>query len=282
MMELRICCDTLIDLIDYKTLNDINYNICNYTYTNGELNGNIKVYGNYNTNKDSNESFEKLVPFTLVFKSENYEIKEIKIDNFKNFDVVNNGLECSFEVYVNYNIIDEELDESKNNDIINEDINNIESIEEDTLDVALPINDFNKEDNISDLLTKETKEDNVSINDTIQNVEILDDFLQDDKFEDDNSEKTINKIKEKYDNLLDNIFLSRKNDLENLKINEKVDDSKVYLSLQETKDTFRIYYLKQENEIERICKEENLSVNSIYNSDFNKDFSNKKRIIINK
>ena len=103
-MELRICCEQKIELEKYKNLKSINYEIDRYTFDNGELNGNVVVKGIYENNESLENEYIKSVPFTLMFKSSGYEIKELKIDNFKHYDVVNNGIECSFDIFVLYEL----------------------------------------------------------------------------------------------------------------------------------------------------------------------------------
>ena len=48
------------------------------------------------------------------------------------------------------------------------------------------------------------------------------------------------------------------------------------------KTTLRVYYPEKESDIESICKEENVNVLDVYSETYNKDFTEKKRIIIEK
>ena len=122
-------------------------------------------------------------------------------------------------------------------------------------------------------------------------------------------------IKMKYDKLLDDIFSSRKesvvnNNDSNLFEDEKLDnveeisldnqdeETKInnvninnsynvnnkfnFLKFLDVKTTLRVYYPEKESDIESICKEENVNVLDVYNETYNKDFTEKKRIIIEK
>lgn len=242
-MELRICCETKIELDDYLKVKEINTNIDDYNFNNGELTGNVIVNGSYFTKNESISTFEKKVPFTLMFKNANYNIETLKVENFKYYDIVNNGIECSFEIYASYEI---KISEGSIPNIISEEK---EIIEETQPAIAL------------------------------ENEEIIDETIKDIDVLDNEPEQIITNIKEKYDELLNNIFLNRD---DSVQISEKKDKNFLIKGIKEVKDTIRVYFPKQENEVEKICQSEKVSVSKIYENDLNKDFQNRKRIIIGK
>lgn len=247
-MELRICCEQKIELEKYKSLKSIDYEIDKYSFDNGELSGNVVVRGIYENNEVQDIEYIKSVPFTLMFKSSGYEIKELKIDNFKHYDVVNNGIECSFDIFVQYEM---KISEGSIPNIISKDEVKEEPIEK------------NEEKVIETIEKIDLEEDN----DIIETIE-------------DHSDDVCIDIKDKYDELLNNIFLNREDN--NVNILEKKDDGKLRLKFDDKLETIRVYFPKVESEIEKICRDEKVSINSVYDNDLNKDFQNKKRIIIKK
>lgn len=250
-MELRICCEQKIELEKYKNLKSINYEIDRYTFDNGELNGNVVVKGIYENNESLENEYIKSVPFTLMFKSSGYEIKELKIDNFKHYDVVNNGIECSFDIFVLYEL---KISEGSIPNIMSKDEVKEEKIEK---------------EEIKEEVLETVKE----INSDVNNLDIIETI-------DENSSDVCTDIKDKYDELLNNIFLNREEN--NVNILDKKDNGKLKLKFNDKIETIRVYFPKAENEIEKICKDEKVTINSVYDNDLNKDFQNKKRIIIKK
>lgn len=250
-MELRICCEQKIELEKYKNLKSINYEIDRYTFDNGELNGNVVVKGIYENNESLENEYIKSVPFTLMFKSSGYEIKELKIDNFKHYDVVNNGIECSFDIFVLYEL---KISEGSIPNIMSKDEVKEEKIEK---------------EEIKEEVLETVKE----INSDVNNLDIIETI-------DENSSDVCTDIKDKYDELLNNIFLNREEN--NVNILDKKDNGKLKLKFNDKIETIRVYFPKAENEIEKICKDEKVTISSVYDNDLNKDFQNKKRIIIKK
>ena len=247
-MELRICCEQKIELEKYKSLKSIDYEIDKYSFNNGELGGNVVVRGIYENNEFQDVEYIKSVPFTLMFKSSGYEIKELKIDNFKHYDVVNNGIECSFDIFVLYEM---KISEESIPNIISKD-----DVKEETIE--------KNEEKVIKTIEKVDLNDDNNIIETIE--EHSDDVCTD--------------IKDKYDELLNNIFLNREDN--NFNILEKKDDGKLRLKFDDKLDTIRVYFPRAESEIEKICRDEKVSINSVYDNDLNRDFQNKKRIIIKK
>ncbi len=256
-MELRICCETKIELDDYVKVEEIVGSIGDYTFSNGELNGEVNVTGTYLKKDETTDTFTKKVPFTLMFKNASYNIEVVRTDNFKYYEIVNNGIECSFEIYAQYEM---KISEGSIPNIISEEKETVEPIE--TKLVAEEITENAITDNV-------ITDNAISIDSNISDIDVLDNA----------PEQVITDIKEKYDELLNNIFLNRD---DTVQINNKDDKKLVLTGLKEVKDTVRVYYPKQENEIEKICQSENVSISKIYENDLNKDFQNRKRIIIKK
>lgn len=240
-MDLKLCYDERIELKDYLGIIKLDAIINDYTFDNGFLNGDVLIKGVYRSNTSEEIDIEKIIPFTIMLKNNDYKIESVKINDFKYYDIVNNGVECFFQINVIYDAV-----------ILKSD-NSIETISGDDID---------------------NKETLPAMNEVIEEIEI-----DNEKKEDfDKEDVVINEIKDKYDKLLDSIFLNRENSVSLIDKKENVMLNKFVDSI----GTYRVYYTKEEKEIEKICKEESVSINAIYNNNYNKDFQEKKRIIIKK
>ena len=340
-MDLKICCDKKIELESYDKIIDIKADVMKYTIEGQLLNGTISLDGRYRCLDNNEKSYHEEVPFTIVFKNEYYQVNNITISNFKQYDIVNVGLECNFEIIVEYNNYYEK--ESNNNldtnvndncnfnaiytdEEINKDnvecksdespqnlFHDTDSLEEET---DIHENKLNNQDNLDNLNNLNNSDNLENLNDlnSINNIDLEDEC------------DAIDEIKDKYESLLNEIFDKReadrtepillnntkeyntkecnteynidnniKKDIDNniKKDIENVEKDKVLLSdikdpekvnlcnMKEKNSTITIYFINHEKEVERVCKEEKISINIIYNNACNKDFVNKKRIIIN-
>lgn len=102
-MQLRIKCDAKVNLNNFVNLKEIECSVENYLLENDTLEGMIKVNGSYI--KDDLESvylYEENVPFTVVFSNNNMEIDKIEIEDFKYNEVINQGVECGFDILIDY------------------------------------------------------------------------------------------------------------------------------------------------------------------------------------
>jgi len=314
-MNLRICCEANVELEDYHKVDSVNYNVKNYNLTNESLNGFVSVNGMYLNQNNEVCNYCKDVPFTVMFNNKNYNIESINLDNFDYYEIVNNGIVCSFDLLIDYNMNISESSvpnviyktEKEDFKLSNNDVKlNDKKLEKQDFDNNNIIKD-NLNDDIKELCDDKDLDDDKNLNnyksndvdneDEFESIEVED--LNNNKNDDANDDDIEEEIKEKYDKLLDDIFNSREeeqnlnvvpNNNPNNKINKtqeinvnvnKVNNNKFsFLKFLDNKSTIRVYYPEKESEIETICKNENLSISDIYSDAYNKDFSEKKRIII--
>lgn len=257
-MELRINCDASVKLKKINGTKSVSCKVIDYKLKKDTLNGNILINGKYIKDElDKDFEFSELVPFTVVFKDDNIDVTDIRVENFNNTDVVNQSVDCHFDIVVSYN-------EKKSMELDN-------GIE-----------------------MKETEE--------IDPVEIIDDIDVDD-VGDDIDLDDVDLIENKYDEMLQDI-LTRRNDnfleqskkdyLEeelveepeveiiqkpNLSINlsKGIDNSKqpVFKEMKETFQSYSIYFINNDSDIDKICKNENLNINDVY-----EDYTKNRRIIV--
>lgn len=249
-MELRIMCDAFVEIQNAIKISDVEATIKDYYFDDLTLKGNVLITGSYTKYESLDKEYDDTfifsdeVPFTIVFKNSNYEIENISIKELNYYEVVNQGIKCDFQIVVEY-------DESKEIELKDE----------------------------SDKIIKEIINDNEL---DIQNSSITADEII--------NNKSIDDIKDKYDDLLEEIFATSKRSsiddkklTDDIVINVKTETKGVDFSfIKESSGKYRVYYPKQENEIEKVCNLERISVNNVYAENYNKDYSKKRRIIIKK
>ena len=88
------------------------------------------IYGSYYQNDLDKRLILKKIYLWLVFKDNNYLIKNITCENFSYGEVVGRGLDCNFDVVVSYELKKEETDSTEEERI--EEVIEVES--EETVD----------------------------------------------------------------------------------------------------------------------------------------------------
>lgn len=263
-MELRIQCDASIKLEGFVNLINIEYEIMDSALVDDTLSGNVKISGEYIKDEiDQNYAFDKVEPFTVVFKNANYKINKLSIDDFVTNEIINNGVECTFSLVINYSeqeVQEEIIIEEKPK----EDVEIIEKGEE----------IVEKDDEVEDV--------------EIEDIEIPE-INQNDIDKEDLIQKAKEEITKKYDDLLQKIletrednFLDEVTENSNVEIIQKEDSCRNmnFANIEERYVTYKIFYPQKENEIESICQKERISLDKIYKDNSTTDFINKRRIII--
>lgn len=235
-MQLRIKCDAKVNLNNFVNLKEIKCVVEKYLLENDTLEGMIKVSGTYiKDDLESVYSYEENVPFTVVFSNSDMEIDKIEIEDFKYNEVINQGVECGFDILIDYH----------------------EKVETEEVLVETE-NDFLAEQDDEELKNEINQKYDELLNEIIEGRN--DNFLEED--EEEEIEKNISEESNVY-------------------ICENREDNKVdFSNMKEKYSSYRVYYPKKESEVEKICTIEMVSLDKIYKEKANKDFQNKKRIII--
>lgn len=102
-MELRICCDASVKLEKMSNVMKVDCSVSGYEVNGDTLNGDIEIKGKYIRDViEETYDFNETVPFTLVFKDKNYKINNIVVQDFTCQEIINQGIECNFNILVNY------------------------------------------------------------------------------------------------------------------------------------------------------------------------------------
>ncbi|MCK9536631.1 MAG: hypothetical protein M0R05_03485 [Bacilli bacterium] len=245
-MELKICCDASVKLEKMSNVNWVDCQIGEYNLCGDTLNGNIEIRGEYiKDNVEEVFPFIEIVPFTLVFKDKNYYLDNIAVQDFSHQEIINQGIECNFNILIEYSLksVLEEEEEEK------------------------------------------VEEEDEDYGETLTPAEIMAGELEIAEAIDDDAIKQ--EINQKYDALLKEVLESRDDNFfeEEKKVTvrsgERTEECKSVLGgIKTNYASYRVFYPNKESDIERICKNERVSIDKVYKDNRNTDFLSKKRIII--
>lgn len=314
-MELIISCDASIKLKKLNSIKNIDCNVVDFDVIKDTLSGNIKINGTYiKDDLDKIFDFEEIVPFTVVFRDDNFTVEEIVCGNFSYQEIVNQGIECHFDVFITYHKQDE-TKPSENTLPVDEEI----EVEKTTHEAIKALPEA-KDEEIT------VNEDKIETNENVLNndeqiskhydemlEELLekrnDNFLEEDFTEEavmaesDENEHVIAQVKEEINNSrnldieasgediiakVDEIEIQEKvtkpeevavvaKNVE-IKINSNDQKEKVSIFSQTLKENYRtvsIYYLHNEVDVDRLCQKEKLDLNHAY-----EEYNKNRRIII--
>lgn len=256
-MELRIKCDAKVDLTGFVSLLNVSVETKEYELNEDTLTGYVGVKGNYIKDDIQNAyEFNQNVPFTVVFNNKDLVLKKIEIEDFSTNEIINHGIECNFDMLITYSEGSEPSQEKSE-----EVIETIEIIEEDKE------NDFidNKDD-------EEIKNDILEKYDQLLN-QILD--SRDDNFLEE-------EIEEVFEEELNEPIIKELDEEKKIVIVNSTDNKlrPVFTRFSDNYTSYHVYYPQKESELENICNKEKVSIERIYQDKANKDFKDKKRIII--
>lgn len=231
-MNIEIKGKCSIEIKNLNTIESLSAGIKEYKLIDNELAGTASLYGSYYELDNIKKDFQKEVPFNITF-NEDIRIMNIEVNNLNYYEIVNQGLECTFDIIVNYYIIEEELAKEE---LVNE--------EEPELELE-------------------------NIDDTKKECEL---------------EHEKDKIEDEYDEILEELLLPRKEIIsdedEKVKISDIIkEDNRVDLrGIKDIYSNYRVYYIKNDEEVNKISNLENKSLDEIFRN--NEEYEIKKKIII--
>lgn len=251
-MELRMNFVSLIKLKDAIKINDINGEIIDYHITDNEINGVLGVNGKYLKNDlDKVYTFTEEVPFNIVFFESNFELDDLDCIDL-NYDLVEGrGIELSFDIRVEYNISDDE----------------------DEQEITIPIEDENK---IIEELPNEFITDDYEINCSKEPNE----KNNEEEIIYENNEKILfSEIEDEKENITDEITNKLSNYL-TLKDDNLPQDKEILSIGEEKRAKIKVCYFKNDNDLEEICRNNNIPIDQLFKSNINNDINKHRRVIL--
>ena len=242
-MDIKMNFNSFLKIKDFVKINNLTAEISEYYVKNDLLTGKLSVRGKYlKFDMEKEYHFDEDIPFNIVFNEE-YNIEDIDCTNFDYNIVDGRGLDLSFEIEVRF-------EEEKN---IEED----ESIEE------IPI-------------VVEQEVDEAKVNNDEENTE---DEIETVEYELRNTEEDKNEeIKEvetkKADEQLNKTLLNVSDNL------PEGEEEVIFRGIPNEYKTIRVRYYKNDEELEKVCNENNISIDQMFKVNRKNEFNKYRRIII--
>lgn len=295
-MELKISCDASVKLKKMNGIKNVNCTVHNYEKNKDTLTGNIKIAGKYiRDNLEEEYDFSELVPFTVVFRDENFKLNNISCQNFTFNQIVNQGLECHFDILIDYtkhNLEEAELDvdfsEMDTNENIIKEVKDLEKDEKISEKYDEMLQDILSKRNDNFLEELESEEVIASIEDELladleseligekTDVEAVKGDVREIEASPAFSEEIVEEIPVEVEE--EPLPVTKENKF-GVTISgnsaQKEGISQFAKSFPEKYDVYKVYYLQNENEVDKVCQHENISIGDAY-----EEFHKYKRIII--
>lgn len=234
-MNIEIKGNCSIEIMNLNTIESLSAVIKEYKLIDNELVGVTSLYGSYYDLDNIKKDLQKEVPFYITFNGD-VRIINIEVNNLNYYEIVNQGLECTFDIVVNYYTVEDEQNEEENN---------------------------------GELVIEEVESKEESIADTKKECEL---------------EHKKDKIENDYDEILEDLLLPRKEIIsdedEKVKVSNIIkEDNRVDLrGIKDIYSNYRVYYIKNDEEVNKISNLENKSLDEIFRN--NEEYEMKKKIII--
>lgn len=245
-MEIKMNFNSFIKLKDFVKINDIMAEIDEYYIKDDQIQGKLSVRGKYfKDDLEKEYHFDTDIPFNIIF-NEKYEIEDIDCTNFDYHMIEGRGLELDFDILVNY----QENSESNNNEH-NEN------------------NENNENNELIEMIPFEMDEEILTSDVELENEDLREIELENEDLEHIKEDET-----KKVDELLTETL---ENNVENLPTEEKM----ILRNIPNRYSVIKICYYKNEEELEEICNDNNISMNKMFKDNRKNEFSKYRRIIIN-
>ncbi len=267
-MELRMSFNDFIKIKSIFKINDLSGEVLDYTINNEEIKGVLGITGTYLLDDlKTNHTLSEEIPFNFVFANSDFTLNDVDCVNLEYELVDGRGLEINFDIILNYEqaTADNEVREMEDSSF-----EQVDSLGEEEREINEKSQSVNT-DHDSQEITDESRN---TIEKTNENTSTIDDKEQehDEKFEQSEFEEIKEKITNDINMKLENT-LSYKND--NLPTEE------TFLSkIEERKTCIKVCYYNNDQDLEKICRNNNVSINHVFATNSNNNINNTRRVII--
>ncbi len=248
-MNLKMSYNSFIKLKDFFKIVDITAEVKEYQTKNDTLEGNLEIHGKYQKRDGITEDyFLENVPFSIIFKNSEFEIIDIICTDIDYVAIDGRGVDVTFDILTDYNEVSEIP--------VNLDENVIPVVREN--DVAVEVS--------SDLTPTEVRE--VEKEEEEQEMVELDAESID--------EADFEQIKEEETKRVDTLLKSTLNFKDDNLPTEEI----VIRNIPETKSKIKVCYYQDDHELEKVCENNNLSINQVFKENRNRNIEKYRRVII--
>ncbi len=255
-MELRMSFNDFIKIKSIFKINDLSGEVLDYKVNENEINGVLGITGTYQLDDlVETHTINSEIPFNFVFSDYAITINDVDCINLDYELVDGRGLDVTFDILIDYK---RELESTEDQDESSiEHIDTLGEVNTQIISVDEPVEIRNEDDN----------------NSVTSPVESLDDDSSEENVLKDNNEEIKEQITEDISRRLES-SLTYKED--NFPTEETFLDK-----IEDRKAQIKICYYANDNDLERICKNNDLSINQVFQSNSNNNINKTRRVIIN-
>ncbi len=273
-MNLKMSYNSFIKLKDFFKIVDITAEIKEYITKNDVLEGTLEIHGKYQKRDGiSEEYFLESVPFSIVFPNSDYDINDIDCTDIDYIAIDGRGVDLTFDILVDYyqyeeipvviNQLDKETIETNNLDVET----SVEMIDDRTVESATNSN-LDVDDRDFDNNTEKVINEVIESNDNDNSLELETEQID---------EIEIEKIKEMETKRVDELLKSALNFKDDNLPTEEI----IVRNIPESKSCLKVCYYNSDQELEKVCEKNNVSLDKVFKSNRNRNIEKFHRVIIN-
>ena len=244
-MEIRMNFNDFIKIKSILKIIDLSGEVIDYQIDKNEIKGIMGINGKYaKESLDETYNFNEEIPFNFIFKDNVKSVDDVDCVNLEYEVIDSRGIELSFDIRLDYELegLVEERQEEQEESVVRE------VVEENVI---------------------ETPEE-VSSPEVVTSLgERVDDEIE--------APQEVETAKEEITNLIDkkltSTILSKEDNLPQ--------EESIFEGIEERKSTLRICYFKTDAELEKVCKDNNVSINQVFKENQNLNINETRRVIIN-
>lgn len=244
-MEIRMNFNDFIKIKSILKIIDLSGEVIDYQIDKNEIKGIMGINGKYaKESLDETYNFNEEIPFNFIFKDNVKSVDDVDCVNLEYEVIDSRGIELSFDIRLDYELegLVEERQEEQEESVVRE------VVEENVI---------------------ETPEE-VSSPEVVTSLgERVDDEIEE--------PQEVETAKEEITNLIDkkltSTILSKEDNLPQ--------EESIFEGIEERKSTLRICYFKTDAELEKVCKDNNVSINQVFKENKNLNINETRRVIIN-
>ncbi|MDD7315634.1 MAG: hypothetical protein PUH11_07915 [Bacilli bacterium] len=244
-MEIRMNFNDFIKIKSILKIIDLSGEVIDYQIDKNEIKGIMGINGKYaKESLDETYNFNEEIPFNFIFKDNVKSVDDVDCVNLEYEVVDSRGIELSFDIRLDYEL--EGLVEERS------------------------------ETQVEPSVSEESKEVIAETPEEVTPPEVVTSLGE--RVEDEiEAPQEVETAKEEITKLIDKKLattLSSKED--NLPQEESV-----FGGIEERKSTLRVCYFKTDAELEKVCKDNNVSINQVFKENQNLNINETRRVIIN-
>lgn len=266
-MNLKMSYNSFIKLKDFFKIVDLTAEVKDYFTKKEILDGTLEINGKYQKRDGiTEEYFSESIPFSLVFKNDNFDVNDIVCTDIDYVAIDGRGVDVTFDIlvdYYEYENVPVEMNEQTNSDFV------VEVAEEIHLNNQLEesVDIDNKRESLKEVLSPEEEKEETSSDKELEQIHLDVEYVSNDDLEE---------IKQQETNRIDNLLKSTLNFKDDNLPTQEV----VIRNIPDKKSRLKVCYYQNDQELESVCEKNNVSLNKVFKENKQRNIEKYHRVII--